>query len=332
MTSTILYPSAPQTPGLTFRHLRAPDDYRGMNAIANATRVAEGDDWASSDEQFQWFYEHLSNSDPAMDVLVVEHDGRIVGYGRVGWREELDGQRVYEAISFTDPGRPIEGLLTGIHDTMEARAREVAAAHPPGPKVLESGTAETAHEREALLRSRGYEPVRYGYEMIRPNLDDLLDAPLPDGLEVRKVKPEHLRAIWEADVEAFRDHWGAWLQGEAEYQQFLDDPLQGDTTLWQVAWDRDQVAGMVRAYVNDEENARYGRKRGYVENISVRRPWRRRGLARALIAATFPVLRARGMTEGALGVDTENPSGALRVYESCGFVAVSRSTTWRKRV
>ena len=86
----------------------------------------------------------------------------------------------------------------------------------------------------------------------------------------------------------------------------------------------------MRSYISPEENARHGRLRGYTESISVRRPWRRRGLARALIGASFPLLRARGMREAALGVDTENTSGALRVYESCGFRPVSRSATYRK--
>jgi ribosomal protein S18 acetylase RimI-like enzyme len=103
-----------------------------------------------------------------------------------------------------------------------------------------------------------------------------------------------------------------------------------DTSLWRVAWDGDEVAGQVRAYINDEENEQLGRKRGYTEFISVRRPWRRRGLARALIAASFPLLRARGMTEVGIGVDTENVSGALRVYEKCGFRPISRSTTYRR--
>jgi mycothiol synthase len=103
-----------------------------------------------------------------------------------------------------------------------------------------------------------------------------------------------------------------------------------DTSLWRIAWDGDKVAGQVRSYISAEENARFGRLRGYTEHISVRRPWRRRGLARALIAASFPLLRARGMTEAALGVDTENTSGALHVYESCGFRPVSRSATYRK--
>jgi ribosomal protein S18 acetylase RimI-like enzyme len=103
-----------------------------------------------------------------------------------------------------------------------------------------------------------------------------------------------------------------------------------DTSLWRVAWDGDEVAGQVRSFINAEENERFHRKRGYTEHISVRRPWRRRGLARALIAASFPLLRARGMTEAGLGVDTQNVSGALGVYEKCGFRPISRSTIYRR--
>jgi mycothiol synthase len=331
MDPTSRYPHAPGVAGLLFRHLRAPDDYRPMNAIANAVRAAEGESWATSDEQFQRFYETLSNCDTATDVVIVEGGGRVVGYGRVGWHEELDGHRVYETVSFADPSQTFDGLLAALQDIAEARGREVAAGHPTGPKSFDANTGATAVAREQILRERGYAAARYGYRMVRSNLDDLPDAHMPDGLEIRDVRPEQLRAIWEADVEAFRDHWGTTVPTEQDYQLFLTDPVQGDTTLWRVAWDGDQVAGMVRSFVNDEENRRYGRTLGYVENISVRQPWRRRGLARALIAASFPLLRARGMNEAALGVDTENASGALQLYESCGFVAVSRETTWRKR-
>jgi ribosomal protein S18 acetylase RimI-like enzyme len=87
---------------------------------------------------------------------------------------------------------------------------------------------------------------------------------------------------------------------------------------------------MVRGYINAAENEHYGRKRGHVEHISVRKPWRRRGLARALIAATFPLLRARGMTEGALGVDTQNENNALRLYQSCGFEVVHTTSVWER--
>jgi mycothiol synthase len=323
------YPTAPTLPGLTFRHVVMPDDLAGMNDVANAARVAAGEDWVTSYEQFRAFYEHLSNCDPATDVMVVERDGRVVGYGRASWYEDLEGMRLYEPTAFAHPDED-PALIETVTDAMEVRCREIAARHPPGPKQFQADSLDSAVRRVAMLRERGYEPVRYFFLMVRPHLDDLPDAPLPEGLEIREVQPDQLRAIFDAEVEALRDHWGIGVPTEEDYQQYLTDPVQGDHSLWRVGWDGDQVAGMVRNYINAKENEQFGRRRGWVENISVRRPWRRRGLARALIGASFPVLRARGMTEGALGVDTENPSGALSLYESCGFVAVKRETTYRK--
>jgi mycothiol synthase len=321
----------PEIPRLVFRHLRPPSDYPAMNAAANANRVADGEHFATSDEDFANFYEHLSNSDPARDVLVVEVGGSIVGYARSSWYREFTGDRIYETICFLHPLWQRRGLGTAMLAATEARIREIAASHPTdGSRFLQAEANDAAPGREALLRSAGFMPARHGYTMIRPTLDDQPDAPLPEGLEIREVRPEQLRAIWEADQDAFRDHWGSGEGTEADYQLFLTDPTQGDTTLWRIAWDGDQVAGQVRSFINAEENRRFNRRRGWVENISVRRAWRHRGLARALMAASFPLLRARGMTEGALTVDTENLSGALRVYESVGFRPVHRSTTYRR--
>ncbi len=79
-----------------------------------------------------------------------------------------------------------------------------------------------------------------------------------------------------------------------------------------------------------EENRVLGLSRGWLDRISVRRPWRHRGLASALILLACSGLRERGIAEGALGVDADNPHGALGLYESLGFVQVQRATTWRK--
>ena len=87
---------------------------------------------------------------------------------------------------------------------------------------------------------------------------------------------------------------------------------------------------MVLNFIRHDENEEYNRQRGYTETICVRRPWRRRGLARALIARSFSVLKEQGMTETALGVDTENQSGALRLYQSMGFRPVKRNSVYRK--
>jgi ribosomal protein S18 acetylase RimI-like enzyme len=322
--------SAALPAGTILRHLDAPADYPVLNEIANRIRAATGQDFYTTTEQFATYYDHPRDFDPQADVVVVEQGGETVGYARAGTHDELDGTRIHEVIAFLDPGRTGPDVFVAVVLTIEERLREIAAGRGPGPRVFSAFGGDEAPERDALLRSLGYEPVRWFYSMVRPDLEDLPDSPLPEGLEIREVTPDQLRAIWEADQEAFRDHWGFGVSGEEDFEQFRSDPVTGDTTLWRVAWDGDQVAGQVRSFINVEANERFGRHRGYVEHISVRRPWRRRGLARALIAASLPLLRARGMTEGALGVDTQNPSGALRLYEACGFRPVHRATDYRK--
>jgi ribosomal protein S18 acetylase RimI-like enzyme len=300
-----------------------------MNGVANAVRAADGMDFYTTNDQFRLFYESLPTTDLRTDIAIVELEGRIVGYGRTGWKDEPGGTRIYEIVPFLDTAVADEAyeLLVA---ALEERVRAVAADHPPGARLLETFGGDKAVSREGILKRLGYEPVRHFYSMLRPTLDDLPDAPLPPGLEIRDVTPEHLETIWAADIEAFRDSWGFTEPTDQDREVFMHDPVMSDTTLWRVAWDGDEVAGQVRSYINAEENERFGRLRGYTEHISVRRPWRRRGLARALIVASFELLRARGMTEAALGVDTENESGALRVYEGVGFRPVNRSTTYRK--
>ena len=83
-------------------------------------------------------------------------------------------------------------------------------------------------------------------------------------------------------------------------------------------------------YVFPEENEKLGIQRGWLEHISVRRPYRRRGLAGALIADSMRALRDRGLEEAALGVDAENPSGALHLYESFGFRRHRTGIAYRK--
>jgi ribosomal protein S18 acetylase RimI-like enzyme len=325
-TSAVL----PPIPGLRFRHFAGPSDYAAMNDAANAAREANDDHFITPLDGFANFYGHLENCDKDRDLFIVEVDGSTVGYGRTWWFDEPDGSRVHEVICFLHPDWRRRGIGRAMLATLEERAADVAREQPSdGPSTLQAGD-DAESGADALLLESGYEPIRHGYTMVRPNLDPVPGARLPDGLEIRPVRDEDLRAIWEAAHVAFRDSWGYREPTELEYELFLTDPLQSDRTLWRVAWDGDQVAGQVRGFINTDENERFGQKRGWVENISVGRPWRKRGLARALINEVIAALRERGMTEGALGVDTQNVSGALRLYESVGFRPVTKSTTYRK--
>jgi ribosomal protein S18 acetylase RimI-like enzyme len=97
-----------------------------------------------------------------------------------------------------------------------------------------------------------------------------------------------------------------------------------------VAWDGDEIAGVVQNWIWPTENAELGVERGWLEHISVRRPWRRRGLARAITAESLRRLRDRGMTDAMLGVDADNPNGALGLYEGLGFAVDKRSSVYRR--
>lgn len=166
--------------------------------------------------------------------------------------------------------------------------------------------------------------------MERSLLGSLPDVPpLPDGLEVRPASAELARRIWEADLDAFRDHWGGWDSSEASFHRWVESP-EFQPELMVVAWEGDEVAGAVLNAVYHEENEELGISRGWLDSVFTRRPWRRRGLATALIVRSLRLLRQEGLEVAALGVDADNPSGAFGLYESAGFRAKERFTAWRK--
>jgi GNAT superfamily N-acetyltransferase len=272
----------PPISGLRFRHFAGPSDYAGMNDAANDARIANGDHFITALEGFANFYEHLVNSDRDRDLLIVDVHGEIVGYARTEWHDDADGNRIHQLICFLRPAWRRRGIGRAMLSALEARAAAVAVSLDGSmPSLFESNVEEADRGAVVLLEDCGYAPVRHGYTMVRPNLDPVTDARMPEGLEIHEVRDEHLRAIFDAGEEAARDMWDYRPATDEGYQLFLTDPIQGDRTLWRIAWDGDQVAGQVRGFINAEENERFGQKRGWVENILVRRPWRKRGLARA---------------------------------------------------
>ena len=202
-------------------------------------------------------------------------------------------------------------------------------ARPDGQAVeIRSHAQENEAGNRALLDAHGLEPIRWFFLMRRATLDDVPDTPLPDGLEFRPVTPDQHRAIFDAEVEAFRDHWSSRDKTDEDLERTLKRE-ELDTDLWVVAWDGDEIAGVVQTWVWAEENATLGVERGWLEHISVRRPWRRKGLGRAITAEALRRLAAAGLTEACLGVDAENPTGALGLYEGLGFGVHQRWITYR---
>lgn len=334
MNDEIIVPDAPQIEGLRFRRFAAESDYPAMVALSNKCSAAAGLDYVTTLEDLRHNYSFLINCDPAQDMIMVEVNGALIGYGRVYWQQEATGDWIYGHFGKVDPDWRRRGLGRAMLRHNQRRLREIAAGHPADGRKFFGASANderTDIGNHTLLQQEGFAPIRYFFEMVRPHLDNIPDLPLPDGLEIRPALPEHYAAIIAANLEAFADHWGMSANPEEEMtvEMVTSSPIF-DPTIWQVAWDGDEVAGMILNFIDQHENETFGRRWGYTEEICVRRPWRKCGLAKALIARSMRVLKERGMEQAALSVDAENLSGALRLYENMEYEVVRRSTAYRK--
>lgn len=317
--------------GLRLRPYRGEPDLADLVRIGNAEAEAAGQPRRVSVDQIApSFAQPTDHFDPARDVTIAELDGRPVAYQMRNWVDTTDGMREYRLDGGVVPVARRRGIGTLLLEDGERRWRAHADANPTERSLtFGSWAGDSQDGAVALFRGAGYSPARYFFEMTRTGLDDVVAVPLPDGLEVRPITRDLALAVWRADVEAFKDHWGGFDGSDSRLQEWLARPST-DLALWIVAFDGDEVAGGILNTIDGAENEALGLRRGWLSSVFTRRPWRRRGLAHALIAHSLVALRERGMNEASLGVDANNPSGALGIYERNGFEVTYRSTAWRK--
>lgn len=328
----VVLPWAPSIAGLV---ARAPDAGRDIPAVVEliaTTNAHDGSDWIPTVETLDHQWRLTPGFEPARDVLLVEIDERLAAFARVTWRERA-GKVINQIEVTVRPEHRRRRLGSALLAWAERRARSAIEEGVGGPTDLPHflggwGETDIPGVRD-FATHHGYVPIRYFFSMLRDLTQPIPDLPMPAGLKVRPVREADHRAIWDAEVEAFRDHFEAGVQTEADFVRRYTNP-DTDTSMWQVAWDGSEVAGSVNNAVHPSENEAFGYRRGWLESVSVRRPWRGRGLASALIARSLAVLRDRGLTEAALGVDGENPTGALQIYERMGFVVHRRAEAFRK--
>jgi mycothiol synthase len=320
---------APPIAGIRFRRPRGDDtDYDAMAAVVTDACRADGIPWAPTGTHQREEIEGSEGLVLDQDLVLTEVDGAAIAESGVE-RRMLGGIPVYDVWGNVQPAYRRRGLGRSLlHENLRRVAERIASGENGDLEPRIRGFAvdsEVGHRM--LLESAGFTPARWFFLMVRRTLDDIPDMPLPDGLEIRPVQPEHHRAIFEAGTEAFLDHWMPRDHSEADFKAlFSNSDL--DTDLWVVAWDGDQVAGVAENWIWPEQNAKLDIARGWLEHISVRRPWRRRGLGRAITAESLRRLRDAGMTDAGLGVDADNPTGALGLYEDLGFEVDLRSTAF----
>jgi ribosomal protein S18 acetylase RimI-like enzyme len=322
----IFLPDAPSIDGLAFRLFRDESDYAHIVELINMCSIADGVEEHATVEWAQNYFEHIAEFDPHRDILFAAIDDRPVGWVRTWTRHLDDGREVCIVNGSVLPQWRRRGIGRALQHWGEQHLLNRSAA---GPRVFRAFAADTETATIALLENEGYQAVRYGFEMVRSLADPIPDRPLPAGVEVRAVAPDQYRQVAAALNEAFRDHWGHSESTEEDHQRWTNSP-SFQPHLWQVGWSGDEVAGMVLNFIDQEYNEEFKRLCGWPDPICVRRPWRKQGLAKALIARSLRLLQEQGMTEARLGVDAQNPNGALRLYESMGFRVVKKFMTYEK--
>jgi mycothiol synthase len=315
------------------------DDWPGLTDLIIAADFAEsGESDYSQDELItDW---QRPGFDPAQDawVVVEAHSGQISGYEEV-WNRA--GHARLQGDGYVHPEHLNKGIGTALLRAAERRARQHISLAPAGTRVsLRNGVYGSDQAAHRLHENEGYLPIRYFWRM-----EIALDGPAPEpqwpeGLFIRTFIPgQDDRPVFEAFDEAFRDGWGHtpwdfdwWRKSHIEQDWF-------DPSLWFLALEGGSAgsagsAGFAGFAMQIAGGALCKPKgaEGWVSQLAVRRPWRRRGLGLALLRHAFNEFFRRGVRKIGLGVDASNPTGATRLYERAGMQVAHEYILYEKEL
>jgi len=264
--------------------------------------------------------------DPRMaladNTWVVEAPGGgIAAFAFLFWGSTAQG----EADVYVHPAHLERGAGGALLDAVERRAAALAATAPSvtAPR-LHVWCDDTRLARRAALAERGFHVVRESY-LMRLDLDERAPDPwpLPAGIELRPFAPgRDEEAVFIATEEAYTDHFLFSPSTMDEWRLHTVEHPRFDPSLWLLAWAGSEVAGETMAFADEAEL--------YVDSVSVRRPWRGRGLGLALLTRAFALAAERSLGKVRLGVDARNPTGALALYLKAGMRIERRDEVYAK--
>ena len=267
-----------------------------------------------------------------------DETGRMVAFGRL-WFPKPDEEPFTDAY-FMMPVHPDvrnQGLEEEMLQWAEGQARSVTQERSKPGRVrtgTSDGTPEFMAYRKDVLERNGYKPVRYWFKMARNLNEPIPDPVLPEGYTLAHTQGAADAATWiEMFNLSFVDHWGHhdetaeshahWLSNHPDYVKERDLVAIAPDGTW---------TSFCFSMIYPDDNEAKGRKEGWIDILGTRRGYRKMGLGTAMLLAGMRKLKEDGMDTAVLGVDAENPSGALRLYEAVGFKQVRSSTTYSKDV
>ncbi|MBA3717356.1 MAG: GNAT family N-acetyltransferase, partial [Actinobacteria bacterium] len=215
--------------------------------------------------------------------------GSIDGWASI-WHPEPTSERIFLDVR----AHPRElATYERLVDWAEQRASALAAGRTVRAHI---GTVSNNELLASEVQRRGYELVRHFFTM-EIDLAEKPPAPSwPDGITVRTYRPGDERPVYDADMEAFEDHWDFFTVPFEEWVEYFIGSSEFDPGLVFIAEEDDELVGFSLCRNEVRPNT------GHVGVLGVRRPWRRRGLGTALLLHSFHEFRNRGRAKADLGV------------------------------
>ena len=288
----------------------ADDDAVAVADLLNAAEVAHGGEPGFTAGEIRGFAGMLLGDSGGDSRLYLAADGTLAALAFVG--APPPGGAKADLIGSVSPDFEGRGLGRALLTWQLDRVAALRATIDPGAEwhaEVGIGSENTAGIR--LIERVGGTAVRYGFQM-EASAADVAAVPIPDGFLFVPYSEAIGPALHAAHSEAFGDHWGFqvrpfdnWAPGAIH-----SDVFRGD--LSRIAYDGDDIAAYVLAYDGVAGSV-------YIGQVGTRRPWRKRGLASALLSASVRAAAATGKTQASLGVDADSPTGAVGVYERLGF-------------
>jgi mycothiol synthase len=262
-------------------------------------------------------------ADLVSDVWVIfTPEGHLVAEADAS-RKAPDALWLYATVHPDHAGR---GLGTYLMAQGEQRMREWAEQAPQGMRVMARQEISTGAARaRALLEHHGYLPVRRSWRMLIEMSEPPAQPEWPAGIAVRAFIPgQDERPIYEAMEEAFADHWGHAPHTFEEYAQWNFQGERYDPSLYVLAVDGEAIAGCALCRRRPDM--------GWVGGLGVRQAYRRRGVGLALLQQAFGEFYRRGERAVGLGVDAQNPTGAVQLYERAGMRPIREWVEYAKEL
>ena len=300
-----------------------PGDIPAIYELNRRIEIGDGIPLITPIEEFE---EWLDDPHFAFEAhsRVALKSSEVVGFARLWHRPSDQIQSRVFMIGGVDPSHRRQGIGSELIRWQTERGREVLTATPADlPRYLRTMAYDFEKEAIALYEKHGLTPIRYFSELIRP-LSDLTAPPPIPGIQIVAWDPtrdEELRQVTNA---AFADHWGstpldrdAWMHRIESYGARLD--------LSFMAVDGDHIVGILLAnhFPGDQELT--GRLDGWIMSLGTLRSHRKRGIASALVLTGCRAFLDAGFSHAALGVDSESPTGAFRLYQQLGFTELNKS-------